>query len=906
MGLSTTYTKTETDFLIQQLEKKTASGYKGDLIKTDVAPTSVGFYGLLETGVYTNLGGINAQSGKLNFASFDGTTWSLIAVDMPKGAIEDWSAKTYVARSQVFYNGKIYETSGAASSTDIPGTSNLWVEKLGVSQEDSAVATVAGIKSNKFTNAPAFKTGFDAEIAKFSEQIEALLDDNKKMKTRLSELETVSFSTSAKLDSYRFGNVKIDYYISDAGSDANSGTTIDLPFASFVPLLAMPSNSLDNKVIAIKCGSSIPAMDLTPLKAKNCIITTYGEIELGKPFIDCTAPLTETWSEHQTGVWKVELSHNSNIKKYPNFFKNGVPVQKVTSISALAAASNNAVYADNQTASTFTLYMKSSVNPSTDGNTYRWSKYGMAVYLVGEGSTIDNLRSFGNGHQDGAFVVNSLNNAGGCKLSRCRIDWGNRHSALVGSGAKPSVAEFNEFYGGADDVETGNVLSTGSVNAFVFNTNDHSNAVCIDRYNIYDGLSRPNYNLPTSLNYFTAGYGHEGIASNPMLKYTALGNTYRNILSVHSSCGQTGLFKNCTFDNVSTFINVERNNGNYIMENCRGNIEQLLYGTNINFTFAWKNNDITVRDLARGTAGFVRYGEGSGSVNLTFDGGSLDVRGVRAGASTGNNTIVRVKNGNLKINNLKVYPKMGTFFTNWVDVQTGGTFTFDATSGNNTYPVGTTFRRLGVNYSLAEWISAGYESNTSQSYTLPVAELYDDFSRSDKLLTNDVYVNLGGVTDALAINSNKLATLKGNTQVAMLGNLESQNRWCRKITQSTAGSSGIALLAKDQNNFILLRETSSAYQIQTFDAGNSSILNSSGVTPAIGDEVIAVMRYVKDFYTGNSVWRVWIIVNNKTVLNQPITMPTALASIFSVGFVARGAANPLLSDASWCSIRNQD
>ena len=83
MGLSTTYTKTETDFLIQQLEKKTTSGYKGDLIKSDPAPTQIGFYGLLETGVYTNLGGIDAQSGKLNFASFDGTTWSLIAVEIP-------------------------------------------------------------------------------------------------------------------------------------------------------------------------------------------------------------------------------------------------------------------------------------------------------------------------------------------------------------------------------------------------------------------------------------------------------------------------------------------------------------------------------------------------------------------------------------------------------------------------------------------------------------------------------------------------------------------------------------------------------------------------------------------------------------------------------------------------------
>ncbi len=54
------------------------------LLKTDTAPTIKGLYPLSETGVYTNLGGIDAQSGKLNFASFDGTTWSLIAVDLPQ------------------------------------------------------------------------------------------------------------------------------------------------------------------------------------------------------------------------------------------------------------------------------------------------------------------------------------------------------------------------------------------------------------------------------------------------------------------------------------------------------------------------------------------------------------------------------------------------------------------------------------------------------------------------------------------------------------------------------------------------------------------------------------------------------------------------------------------------------
>lgn len=59
--------------------------FKKALLKTDTAPTIKGLYPLLETGIYTNLGRINATTGNLNFASFDGTTWSLIAVAMPTG-----------------------------------------------------------------------------------------------------------------------------------------------------------------------------------------------------------------------------------------------------------------------------------------------------------------------------------------------------------------------------------------------------------------------------------------------------------------------------------------------------------------------------------------------------------------------------------------------------------------------------------------------------------------------------------------------------------------------------------------------------------------------------------------------------------------------------------------------------
>jgi len=113
----------------------TALVTRGSLNKTDTAPTVAGLYILEETGVYTNLGNIDAQAGKLNFASFDGTTWSLIAVDMPKGAdgktIEDWSAKDFPIGSSVYYNGKIYyNATTAAASTDVPGVSSNWVAKL--------------------------------------------------------------------------------------------------------------------------------------------------------------------------------------------------------------------------------------------------------------------------------------------------------------------------------------------------------------------------------------------------------------------------------------------------------------------------------------------------------------------------------------------------------------------------------------------------------------------------------------------------------------------------------------------------------------------------------------------------------------------------------------------------------
>ena len=83
MGLSTTYTKVETDFLLQKLESELVSGLRGELAISDTAPTEQGLYILSDVGTYTNLGGLVTTAGKVNYAYFDGTNWSLVSVDLP-------------------------------------------------------------------------------------------------------------------------------------------------------------------------------------------------------------------------------------------------------------------------------------------------------------------------------------------------------------------------------------------------------------------------------------------------------------------------------------------------------------------------------------------------------------------------------------------------------------------------------------------------------------------------------------------------------------------------------------------------------------------------------------------------------------------------------------------------------
>ena len=56
----------------------------GSIKITDTAPITQGLYILSDVGTYTNLGGLVTTADKLNYAYFDGTTWSKVEVAFPQ------------------------------------------------------------------------------------------------------------------------------------------------------------------------------------------------------------------------------------------------------------------------------------------------------------------------------------------------------------------------------------------------------------------------------------------------------------------------------------------------------------------------------------------------------------------------------------------------------------------------------------------------------------------------------------------------------------------------------------------------------------------------------------------------------------------------------------------------------
>lgn len=84
-----------------------ANETKGVLSPTSPAPTEKGKYLLASSGTYTNLGGLVTTADKLNYAYFDGTTWSLVSAEFPEVSA---NGKVEYGDSQAVNGGEVFNS----------------------------------------------------------------------------------------------------------------------------------------------------------------------------------------------------------------------------------------------------------------------------------------------------------------------------------------------------------------------------------------------------------------------------------------------------------------------------------------------------------------------------------------------------------------------------------------------------------------------------------------------------------------------------------------------------------------------------------------------------------------------------------------------------------------------------
>ena len=189
MGLSTTYTKTETDYKLQKLQNLLEGGIKGVLKTTDTAPTEKGLYILTDAGTYTNLGGLITTADKLNYAYFDGTTWSKVEVDMPQYLSFD-TINTYIRTGNPNYVYNDSSFRGWASLKSVENINEIRyvnIKKRGSSSSSTGIFTVKIWGSNALNSLSNEIASFDIQSNDFT-----VLNDNESFLIDFGQLYNIS------------------------------------------------------------------------------------------------------------------------------------------------------------------------------------------------------------------------------------------------------------------------------------------------------------------------------------------------------------------------------------------------------------------------------------------------------------------------------------------------------------------------------------------------------------------------------------------------------------------------------------------------------------------------------------------------------------------------------------------
>jgi hypothetical protein len=699
-------------------------------------------------------------------------------------------------------------------------------------------------------------------------------------------------------------------YISATGDDSTGDGTHGNPYRSFAPLLAEADGTYDDETIILMDDGDYAAMDMDLLTADNCTIKGSGT-GTDRPYIDCTAAIPASWTLHAAGIYKVTLTRDyagTDAKLFGNYFYNGVPMRKVESVAALSGKGNSVIFAENENTQTITLYMNAAADPGADGAAYRWSKFGKALHIRGRGNRIEGIEAFGPCHQDGSLVLDGDGadkaTLGGNVLADSVLWWGSRHSAYIGSGGlAASIVEGCNFKGGADEVETGTTLnSTGTANAIVFNSPDHSTATCISRNNVYDGMGRANYVTGATRN-LTGPYGHDGVAGRAMVSFTSEGDTYTGCAVGSSACATTNAFDDNVYTGTIAAFDVTVSNLTITFTNNTGTVDRIVRDATASRTgtINLSGNVLTAPDMGAGSAGFVAVEGASTNWTLNIGADQWDIAGIRA-TNISNATLIRHQAGALNINGLSMSFRSSAIILTTIQAGfSGGTVTY--TGNNNTWHRGFKAVLNGTTYSgLAAWQAVPYDA-ASVSVAYPAAQATASFNTANANLeaVSPWSAYSGGAAGAMAVDTNMLKANSTTLTGYKFVDAAQFDRWAR-WTVKGAGTAGpvVAVGIVDKDNWFGVRWSSSQFQGQLdLAASFTQPLSSTGFTPTANDDACHFWRSVVDPVTGATALRSTFIVNDKQVWTNQAVTAAALNSAAAVGVVARSVTqNPWIDDLS--------
>jgi hypothetical protein len=638
-------------------------------------------------------------------------------------------------------------------------------------------------------------------------------------------------------------DLTLNFYVDSVdGLDTNSGTSRVAPFKTLTKLNTL---LISGSVVYLNNGSTF--YDFIDKTVDNVLISTYGTGN--KPVIDCSDPiLASAFSKTagQTNVYESTITLPNNSKIMGNIYYNDLAVKQVTSIALVDAESNTAFVADWTAAST-TLYVNKGGSAPIDGE-YRYSAREHGIDLIGNSNEIFGVICKKNANQDGSIKMSGLN----VSARKTEMNDGCRHSAYFQASC---YLDSLIFKGARNDLE-------GSANTLVVNEPNVAGKSYITTDCTFDGDGDPRVTGPQN---------HGADANELFAKITHTRPVFIDLEQSVDIAAQDTQITLPIFNGCDIGLFFGRNNGVATMTGATGTAITFIKAE-APFTSNTIDSVITCNKLE---VGFYKAEDTASNVSTNND----TITVLDADLTS---RFFRVQGGTLTVKNSEFLPSIAfpaqTFYNCGYS---GGTIAY--VGENNTFPYGAKFDHNGVVYNtLTDFKAAtGATDTTSITAPLPNPSFFDTFGRADGDLAQGLWSYSGAAAQA-AIDSNTVSITGTTLSLYSLPPMASADHYSRAIVgnNNAAGPFPLIARAQDQLNWIGVRWTTSQFQLWRSVAGSlSQIGTSSGVTPAVDDEIVIAVRGKYAYF----------YVNGNNVINR-LDIGTDLATGRLCGLVSRSTA----------------